>query len=105
MATVAVRSKAAVEEPEEGWVDDSNPLLNFLSRFGAAPAWVASLAIHVVMLMMLSMVVYYPPTNLLQSEITTEMLDLEEQPLVVDSVQVDNIGTNSDVPLTGASTD
>lgn len=103
MATVAVRSKAAVEEPEEGWVDDSNPLLNFLSRFGAAPAWVASLAIHVVMLMMLSMVVYYPPTNLLQSEITTEMLDLEEQPLVVDSVQVDNIGTNSDVPLTGAS--
>ena len=69
MATVAVRSKAAVEEPEEGWVDDSNPLLNFLSRFGAAPAWVASLAIHVVMLMMLSMVVYYPPTNLLQSEI------------------------------------
>lgn len=91
------------DEAEEGWVDDSNPILNFLNRFGAAPAWVVSLGIHLLFMMILSTVVYYPPGDLLQMAMTTEMIDLDEQPVIVDNVQVDTVGTNSDVTLTGAS--
>ncbi len=100
MATIAAQE---VLEEEEGWVDDSNPIFAFLNRFGTAPAWVISLGIHIVALMLLGTVVYYPPSELMQMALTTEMIDLEDQPVILDNVQVDTVGTNSDVPLTGAS--
>ncbi len=100
---MAAHATEAVLEEEEGWVDDSNPIIAYLNRFGAAPAWVISLGVHVVALLMLSTIVYYPPSELMQMALTTEMIDLDEQPVILDNVQVDTIGTNSDVPLTGAS--
>ena len=92
-----------IQADDEGWVEESNFVVDFLNRFGTAPAWVISLGIHLVGLMLLSTVVYYPPGELLQRVLTTEMLDLDEQPVILDNVQVDTIGTNSDVPLSGAS--
>jgi hypothetical protein len=102
MATVAVQ-RVAQEEVEEGWTDDSNPIFKFLDQFGAAPAWVVSLCVHLVLLMILSACVYYPPTEMLQMALTTEMIDLDSQPVVMDAVQVDNAGTNSDAQLAGAA--
>ena len=100
---MAAQETQAVPEEEEGWVDDANPIFVFLNRFGTAPAWVISLGVHLVALMMLGTVVYYPPSELMQMALTTEMIDLDDQPVIMDNVQVDTVGTNSDVPLTGAS--
>lgn len=102
MATVAVQS-GAIDDTEEEWADDSNQLLNFLTRFGAAPAWVVSLTIHMFVLMLLSTVVYYPPTQLLQNVLSTEMSHVEDEPVVMDAVEVDKIGSNSDTLVAGAS--
>ena len=100
---MAAQETQTVPEEEEGWVDDANPIFVFLNRFGTAPAWVISLGVHLVALMMLGTVVYYPPSELMQMALTTEMIDLDDQPVIMDNVQVDSVGTNSDVPLTGAS--
>ncbi|MES2791262.1 MAG: vWA domain-containing protein [Planctomycetota bacterium] len=100
---MASRATQAVQEEEEGWVDDSNPIITFLNRFGAAPAWLVSLGVHLVALMLLGTVVYYPPTQLMQMAMTTDMIDTEEEPVMLDNVQIDTIGTNSDVPLSGGA--
>lgn len=81
-----------------------NPVLAFLHRFGTAPAWLTSLTLHIIVLATLSTIVYYPPHEMLQAVITTEMTDLEEaQPIVMDNVRVDTIGTNSTVQMSGAA--
>ncbi len=100
---MAAQATHEVLEEEEGWVDDTNPVFAFLNRFGTAPAWVISFGVHIVALMLLGTVVYYPPSELMQMALTTEMIDLEDQPVILDNVQVDTVGTNSDVSLSGAS--
>lgn len=102
MSASATQAEPETDQ-EEGWAEDSNVVFVFLRRFGSAPAWVISCGVHILALMVLSTIVYYPPSDLLQMALTTEMIDLEEQPVILDNVQVDTVGTNSDVPLTGAS--
>ena len=92
----------ALETEDEGW-DNDNPLWVYLNKLGTAPAWVASLLIHVLVLMILSTFVYYPPSELFNMAINSEIIDLDEQPIVVDAAQVDNVGSNSDTNLGGMS--
>ena len=104
MATQTATETETETEQAAGWGDDSNQILNFLHGCGTAPAWMLSLGLHFVILLTLSMVVYYPPTNLLQSALTTEMIDLENEPVVMDSVQqIDTIGTAASVNMQSAA--
>lgn len=86
-------------EIEDGDVVGEELLTKVLNRFGTTPAWFASLGVHILVLMMFSTIVYYPPSNLLNNAITTELLELDQQPVMVDVAQVDTIGSNSDVNL------
>lgn len=103
MSAVATQAESEVMSEEAGWSDDPNVIFEFLRRFGAAPAWVVSLGIHMMILMLLSTVVYYPPTNLIKMALTTEMMSDNTEPVVLDNVQVDTIGTNSEVSFASSA--
>ena len=93
---MAAKAKQEVlQQEEEVWVEDSNPILDFLNRFGAAPAWAISLGMHFIILMLLGTVVYYPPSKLMNLALTTEIVDFDDEPVVMDNVQVDTVGSGS----------
>ena len=103
MSAIATHAEPEVTSEAEGWSDDPNVIVEYLRRFGAAPAWVVSLGIHMMILMVLSTVVYYPPTNLIKMALTTEMVSENVDPVVLDNVQVDTIGSAGEVNLSTSS--
>jgi hypothetical protein len=103
MATVASQ-RIIPEGTKADWADGSHSLLKLLDRFGAAPAWVISLGVHVVLLLILSLGVYSQPAEVFESALTTDMTELEEQePVVSEAVETEKIGTDSDLNVAGVS--
>lgn len=103
MSAIATQTQSRVSEEAEESDAEPGAFLDFLRRFGTAPAWVTSVGIHMLGLLLLSTIVYYPPTNLLSASLTTEMLDFDDEPVVLDNVEIDTIGTNAPVTMSGAS--
>ena len=50
---------------------------------------------HFIILMLLGTVVYYPPSKLMNLALTTEIVDFDDEPVVMDNVQVDTVGSGS----------
>jgi len=93
-------ARPSVSHPPPELEDDdyipSDPLA-FLKKFGDAPAWVLSLGLHVLVLLILSSFVY-DTTRDLPSILTTTMEDVESNP-DFDAVVVDQVGTNGETSL------